>query len=99
VQEGGPESGTKLVEHREALDTLIPVLEEWDIQLGTFVLDISVAISEEQKAFLRIEEVLGRLTKRQEKNDAKPPSAEQSQYGERLKEAMMRTSTQKEMQQ
>ena len=72
MQEGGPEFGTKLAEHREALDALIPVLEEWDTQLGTFVSDIAVAIAEEQKALHRIEEILGHLLKRKEKNDAMP---------------------------
>ena len=70
VREGGTELGTKLAEHREALDALIPVLEEWDTQLGTFVTDIAVAIEEEHKALQRIEEILAHLSSKKVKNDA-----------------------------
>ena len=96
VQEGGTELGTKLAEHREALDALIPVLEEWDTQLGTFVTDIAVAIEEEHKALQRIEEILAHLSSKKETNDANAESFSQAQYAIRLTEKITATAALKE---
>jgi hypothetical protein len=97
VQEGGTEFGSKLAEHREALDALIPVLEEWDTQLGTFVSDIAVAIEEEQKALQRIEEILVHLLKKKDTNDANAESFGQVQYAGRLAEKITTSSSLKEI--